>query len=130
LNAGVLRRYSVGLQGHVMTSGTAQRRENRRLTARRACLLIVRYRLDKHWHPATVLNLSATGCRLRLGQDLPLNTAVSVLFETPLQDGATAASAEVQGTVTWSRLEGLSHQVGIQFSSDARPVERLLSAIG
>ena len=113
-----------------MTSGAAQRRANRRLSARRACLLIVRYRVEKQWHPATVLNLSGTGCRLRLGEDLPRATELSVLFETPLRDGATAASAEVTGSVTWSRLEGLSHQVGIQFSSDAEAVQELLTSIG
>jgi hypothetical protein len=113
-----------------MTIGAAQGRENRRNTARRACLLTVRYRVGKHWHPATVLNLSGQGCRLRLGEDLPGGTAVSVLFETPLRDGATTTSAEVEGSVTWSRLEGLSHQVGIQFSSDADAVQELLLAIG
>lgn len=113
-----------------MTSGAAQRRENRRLSARRACLLTVRYRVEKHWHPATVLNLSAQGCRLRLGEDLPRETLVHVLFETPLRDGATTTSAEVQGSVSWSRLEGLSHQVGIQFEADAPALQELLTAIG
>ena len=112
-----------------MTSGAAQRRENRRLSARRACLLTVRYRVEKQWHPATVLDLSGQGCRLRLGEDLPHGTELSVLFETPLRDGATAASAEVRGTVSWSRLEGLSHQVGIQFSAAADRVQELLAAI-
>jgi hypothetical protein len=113
-----------------MTSGAAQRHQNRRLSARRACLLTVRYRVDKQWHPATVLNLSGQGCRLRLGEDLPRATELSVLFETPLRDGATTASAEVRGSVSWSRPEGLSHQVGIQFSSDSGPVEELLASIG
>jgi hypothetical protein len=102
---------------------------NRRLSARRACLLTVRYRLREHWHPATVLNLSAQGCRLRLGQDLARGTAVSVMFETPLRDGATGMNAEVQGVVTWSRLEGLSHQSGIQFDSAPRELNELLSAL-
>jgi hypothetical protein len=112
-----------------MTNAAAKHRENRRLTARRACLLIVRYKVDQHWHPATVLNLSAQGCRLRLGQDLARGTRVGLLFETPLRDGATALNAEVEGCVTWSRLEGLSHQVGIQFSSDARALQDLLEAL-
>lgn len=112
-----------------MTSGAAQRRENRRLTARHACLLTVRYRVLKPWHPATVLNLSGQGCRLRLGEDLPLGTALSVLFETPLRDGATTASAEVRGSVSWSRPEGLSRQVGIQFTSDADAVQELLASL-
>lgn len=114
---------------HPMTSEAAHRRENRRLTSRRACLLTVRYRAEKQWHPATVLNLSVQGCRLRLGEDLPRGKAVSVQFETPLRDGATAASAEVEGAVTWSRPEGLSHQVGIQFTSSPDAVQELLNAL-
>lgn len=113
-----------------MTKAPTRHGENRRLTARRACLLIVRYKVDQHWHPATVLNLSAEGCRLRLGQDLTRGAHVRVQFETPLRDGATALNAEIEGAVTWSRLEGLSHQVGIQFSSDARALEGLLEALG
>jgi PilZ domain len=110
-------------------SNGATRRENRRLTSRRACLLSVSYKLGKDWHPATVLNLSPQGCRLRLGQDLARDTRVGLLFETPLRDGATSLHAEIEGVVTWSRLEGLSHQVGIQFSADARALEDLLAAL-
>lgn len=114
-----------------MTSGAAQRRLNRRLTARRACLLTVRYRVERQWHPATVLNLSSQGCRLRLGEDIPRDTHLSVLFEMPIRDGATALHAEVEGVVSWSRLEGLSHQVGIQFGDAGVPaLQDLLAAIG
>ena len=113
-----------------MSNGAASRRENRRVTDRRACMLTVRYRIDHHWHPATVLNLSPKGCRLRLGQDLPRDARLSLQFETPLRDGATAMNAEIDGVVTWSRLEGLSHQVGIQFSADARALRDLLAALG
>ena len=107
----------------------AKPRENRRLTSRRACLLIVRYRIEQHWHPATVLNLSPQGCRLRLGQDLASGTRLALQFETPLRDGATALNADIEGAVSWSRLEGLSHQVGIQFSSDARALQDLIEAL-
>ncbi len=112
-----------------MTNPAARHRENRRLTARRACLLIVRYKIDKQWHPATVLNLSTQGCRLRLGQALDRGAPVRLQFETPLRDGATALNAEIQGAVSWSRLEGLSHQVGIQFSSDAHALQDLIEAL-
>jgi hypothetical protein len=132
LNTSRRRDYSGALQDNdqKMTNGAAPRRENRRLNDRRACLLTVRYKVDQHWHPATVLNLSTSGCRLRLGQDLPRDARVSLQFETPLRDGATAMNAEIEGTVTWSRLEGLSHQVGIQFSADARVLRDLLAALG
>lgn len=112
-----------------MTTGAAPRRSNRRLTARRACLLTVRYKTGKTWHPATAVNISHQGCRLRLGEDLERGTTVGVLFETPLRDGATAMNAELEGVVTWSRLEGLSHQVGIQFSSASQPLQDLLDSL-
>jgi hypothetical protein len=112
-----------------MTQGPAPRRENRRLTSRRACLLIVRYKVADQWHPATVLDLSADGCRLRLGQDLARDALVSLQFETPLRDGSTALNAEVGGVVSWSRREGLSYQVGIQFIADVPALQDLLTAL-
>jgi hypothetical protein len=88
---------------------------NRRVTARLACQLTVRYRADKQWHPATVVNLSAHGCRLRLGEDLPRGSEVDLSFEAPLKDGAKALFLEMKATVIWCRHEGLSLQVGMQF---------------
>jgi hypothetical protein len=113
-----------------MTSGAASQRPNRRLSARRTCLLSVRYRLGKDWHPATVVNMSSQGCRLRLGQHLERDTRLQVEFETPLRDGATALNADVEGTVTWSRLEGLSYQAGIQFTSLPDALQDLLDSLG
>ena len=112
-----------------MTDPAAPRRVNRRLTARRACLLSVRYRAGKVWHPATAMDLSESGCRLRLGEDLPLGAAVTVAFETPLRDGANTLAAEASGVVSWSRLEGLSHTAGIQFAEPPPSLEDLLAAI-
>ncbi len=112
-----------------MTSGAAHRRANRRLSARRACLLSVRYKAAKDWHPATVVNISSQGCRLRLGQELERGSRVEVQFEAPLRDGATALHAEVHGSVTWSRSEGLSFQVGIQFDSAAKGLQDLLESL-
>lgn len=106
------------------------RHANRRLSARRACLLSVRYKAGGDWHPATVMNLSTSGCRLRLGEELLRGTVLTVLFETPLRDGATMLSAEVRGVVTWSRLDGLSHSVGIQFTEPPPSLQDLLTAIG
>ncbi|HET7291095.1 MAG TPA: PilZ domain-containing protein [Vicinamibacteria bacterium] len=112
-----------------MTTGAAPRRSNRRLTARRACLLTVRYKTATTWHPATAVNISAQGCRLRLGEDLERGTTVAVMFETPLRDGATALNAELEGVVSWSRLEGLSHQVGIQFTSPSQALQDLMDSL-
>jgi len=109
---------------------TGAPRANRRITARKACLLTVRYRIAGGWHPATALDLSEAGCRLRLGEDLPRASAVTVVFEAPLRDGATALAAEASGVVTWSRLEGLSHTAGIHFASPPAALVELLSSIG
>ena len=101
-------------------------RSNRRLTARRACKLTVRYRSDEGWHPATAMDLSHKGCRLRLGEDLARGMALTVVFETPEDKSNAPLEVEVEGTVIWSRREGLSHQVGIHFGDVPPPA---LSAI-
>jgi hypothetical protein len=54
---------------------------------------------------------------------------VAVQFQTPLRDGATALHAEVEGTVSWSRSEGLSYQVGIQFRSPGAALDDLLESL-
>jgi hypothetical protein len=112
-----------------MTDETPPRQPNRRLTARRACLLSVKYRTDGGWHPATVMNLSTSGCRLRLGEDLRLGSGITVRFERPSGDGANGLAAEVPGTVTWARIDGLSHAVGIHFKEPPPTLEDLLAAI-
>jgi hypothetical protein len=112
-----------------MTTPAAPSRANRRLTARKACLLSVRYRTKGGWHPATALDLSAGGCRLRVGEDLGPGTRVEVTLETaPLDDGGRV-TAEVSGAVTWCHLDGLSHSAGIQFDPASAALEQLLSAI-
>jgi hypothetical protein len=112
-----------------MSDSAAQGRTNRRLTARKACLLTARYRVDADWHPATCMDLSREGCRLRLGEDLDRGRSVILLFEAPLVDGAQAVAVEVLGTVTWARLEGLSYQAGVHFSSDPNRVGDIVNAI-
>ena len=72
-------------------------RTNRRLTARKACLLTVRYKTAKDWHPATCMDLSRDGCRLRLGEDLERGSSLILLFEAPLADGARSPSGGGQG---------------------------------
>jgi hypothetical protein len=105
-------------------------RTNRRLTARHACQLTVRYRTTRDWHPATAMDLAANGCRLRVGEDLPRGTEVSVVFELPLRDGSKALAVEVPGSVIWSRIEGLSRQAGILFPSPPNALEELIGSLG
>ncbi len=100
-----------------MTNVAAPSKSNRRITSRRACLLVVRYRAQSEWRPATAMDISPHGCRLRVGEDLGKGAKVTVLFEAPLRDGAQAAAMEVPGSVQWSRLEGLSYQAGGHFAA-------------
>jgi hypothetical protein len=102
---------------------------NRRLTARLACQLTVSYRADKHLHPATAMDVSGHGCRLRLGEDLARGKSVTVRFQHGGNGRTDPLSADVPGTVIWSRLEGLSHQAGVQFSADPEELEAILLAL-
>ncbi len=103
-----------------------ERRVNRRLTARITCHLTVSYRTNRDWRPATAMDLSPNGCRLRLGEDLHRAVVVFVRFATP---AATGLEFEVSGPVIWSRREGLSHQVGIQFSEEPAGLHAVLEAL-
>jgi hypothetical protein len=109
-----------------MSSGASQR-VNRRLSARVACRLVVSYKTDGVWHPATGMDLSNTGCRFRLGEDLPRGVALRVRIEPPA--GVEAKGAEVAGHVIWTRLEGLSYQAGVQFSEDDENLHQILAAL-
>jgi hypothetical protein len=107
----------------------APSRNNRRITARKACLLTVRYRANGEWRPATAMDLSPYGCRLRVGEDIARGATVAVSFETPIQDGARSASVEVPGRAMWARLEGLSFQVGVHFEEPPMGLLEILSAL-
>jgi hypothetical protein len=98
-----------------MSETTVPGRSNRRITARKACLLTVRYRANGEWRPATAMDLSPYGCRLRVGEDITRGVSIAVVFEIPIRDGARGAVVEVPGTAIWARLEGLSYQVGVHF---------------
>lgn len=111
-----------------MTDASSSR-TNRRLTARHACHFTVRYRVLEHWHPATAMDLSLRGSRLRLGEDLERGVAVTVVFETPRSAEGRTIEVEVVGTVMWSRREGLSHQVGIHFGDAPDALEQILNSI-
>ena len=89
---------------------------DRRASTRRACLVGARYRVASGWHPATLVDLSARGCRLRIGEDLARNAEVKV----QLSARSVEEPVELSGTVVWCRLEGLSHQAGVHFE-DAPP---------
>jgi PilZ domain-containing protein len=112
-----------------MSQEAPPRRPNRRLQARHACRLTVRYRTTKDWRPATAMDLSGEGCRLRLGEDLSTGSQLTVLLERLVSDGVSAVTVEVPGIVMWSRLEGLSHQAGIQFRGRPEGLDDILSAL-
>jgi hypothetical protein len=104
----------------------ASSRANRRLSARVACRLAMSYKLGADWHPATGMDLSNTGCRLRLGEDLPRG-GVQVRIEQVMGD--ERRRAELEGQVIWTRLEGLSYQAGIQFTNDDATLHLILDSL-
>jgi PilZ domain-containing protein len=97
---------------------------DRRSTARRACRLAARYRVGTAWHPATLVDLSARGCRLRIGEDLPRGAAVRV----ELSARGPASPVDLSGSVIWCRLEGLSHQAGVHFDDPPDDLMDMLDA--
>ncbi len=104
-------------------------RSNRRITARKACLMTVRYKANGDWRPATAMDISPYGCRLRVGEDVPRGAAVAIVFETPVRDGAEGAAVEIPGRAIWGRLEGLSFQVGVHFEDSPAGLLEVLSAL-
>jgi hypothetical protein len=104
-------------------------RNNRRITARKACLLTVRYKANGEWRPATAMDLSPYGCRLRVGEDIPRGVPIAVLFEIPIRDGSRNAAVEVPGRAMWARLEGLSFQVGVHFGDPSMGLLEILSVL-
>jgi hypothetical protein len=107
-----------------VASARSERGTNRRLTARTACHLTVRYKSGSGWHPATAMDLSRHGCRLRLGEDLTRGALVALSFENT---GSSVPAVEIQGRVIWSRLEGLSYQAGMHFADVTADLERLIA---
>jgi PilZ domain len=113
-----------------MSEDPGARRPNRRLQARHACRLTVRYRSKKDWRPATAMDFSVQGCRLRVGEDLATGAELTVMLERLASESSAALSVEVPGVVMWSRLEGLSHQAGIQFRAQPHGLDDILRALG
>lgn len=113
-------------QGTPRTTTGSIKRPNRRITARIACRLSVSYAATPGaWRPATAMDLSRLGCRLRTGEDLPRDKKVSVRVEFRMADEPVLAVDGV-GTVMWTRLEGLSYQTGIQFDTEPEGLSDLL----
>ena len=86
----------------------------------------MKYRSGEGWHPATAMDLSHKGCRLRLGEDLARGGEVTVVFETPEPSGG-GVEVEIPGQVIWSRREGLSHQAGIHFADPPPALSTILA---
>ena len=115
---------SAGLRS---ATGPAER-PNRRITARLASRLIVSYAaIDRDWRPATAMDLSRLGCRLRTGEDLERDTKALVRVEYHVEN-EPPLRVDASGTVIWGRLEGLSYQVGIQFGDEPEGLADLLGA--
>jgi hypothetical protein len=93
------------------------------------CRVGVRYRCRKAWHPATAVDLSERGCRLRLGEDLERGTSVPLRFEHPERGDAPGVCLEAEALVVWTRHEGLSYQAGSLFPSPPPGLQALLEAI-
>lgn len=111
---------------HRPTTSGSIKRPNRRITARIACRLSVTYAaIPGDWRPATAMDLSRLGCRVRTGEDLPRDKKVSVRVEFRMAD-EPVLTVDGIGTVMWSRLEGLSYQAGIQFDSEPEGLSDLL----
>jgi PilZ domain-containing protein len=103
---------------------------DRRSAARRACLLGARYRAQSGWHPASLVDLSPRGCRLRIGEDLPRSAAVRVQLSAAGEKAPAPVEVEVEGIVVWCRLEGLSYQAGIHFDDAPSDLMDLLDRTG
>lgn len=109
------------------TTGSIKR-PNRRITSRIACRLSISYAATPgEWRPATAMDLSRLGCRLRTGEDLPREKKVEVRVEFKMAD-EPVLTVDGVGTVMWTRLEGLSYQTGIQFDGEPEGLADLLGA--
>jgi len=112
-----------------MSEAAAPGRSNRRITARKACLLTVHYKVNGGWRPATAMDLSPYGCRLRVGEDIARGVDVAVMFEVAGRDGEESTTVEVPGKSIWARLEGLSFQVGVHFEGSPEELAEILAAL-
>jgi hypothetical protein len=111
-----------------------KRRTNRRRRSRRACALAVEYRVGRAalggWRPAEVLDLTAVGCRLRIGEPLAKDTKLRLRFAALLADGAKSASLEAAASVQWTRAASLGRHVGLRFEKAPAGLNGILAALG
>jgi hypothetical protein len=113
-------------QAESMTESPAPK-GNRRLAARRTCHLTALYQVKDQWHPATAMDLSRRGCRLRIGEHLQRGTKLKVRLECSQTDAEAQRRIETPGRVVWSRLEGLSYQCGVDFVVECDEVDQMFA---
>ena len=116
-------------QGIQKTTTTGSiKRPNRRITARIACRLSVSYAaIPGEWRPATAMDLSRLGCRLRTGEDLPRDKKVSVRVEFRMADEPVyqiGDVAEAVGVEVARSLIGLAVQ---KLGGDVQRARELLT---
>jgi hypothetical protein len=110
-----------------MNETVDSRRVNRRASSRRTCHLSVRYRGTGDWRPATAMDVSRQGCRLRTGEDVARGSLLEVSFAPPI--GGDLPPVIVPGRVIWCRVEGLSRQVGVHFDGAPAALEDLVAGL-
>jgi hypothetical protein len=104
---------------------------DRRRAPRSFCLLVVRCRAaGEDWQPASALDLTEAGCRLRLGRQRESGARLELRFEALLHDGAKSATVEVPARVSWCRpLQGEAAEIGVEFLATPSGLSQLLGAL-
>jgi hypothetical protein len=103
----------------------------RRRRSRTSCLLVVRCRAAADdWQPASALDLTAAGCRLRVGREPPEGAPLELRFEALLHDGAKSSTIEVPARVTWRRpLPGSGAEIGVEFLASPTGLSEILGVL-
>lgn len=109
-------------------------RIDRRRTDRLACMLVVQYRpADAEsfpWQPASVLDLTEIGCRLRIAEEFAAGTPLLLRFDALLRDGVKNATLEAAAAVAWCHPRvAASHEVGLRFGGPPAGLSEILSAL-
>jgi hypothetical protein len=110
-----------------MNESVDPRRINRRALSRSTCHLSVRYRGAGDWRPATAMDVSRQGCRLRTGEDVARGSVLEVAFSRAI--GGDLPPVVVSGRVIWCRVEGLSRQVGLHFDDAPAALDELIASL-
>ena len=103
----------------------------RRRAPRSFCLLVVRCRgAAEEWQPASALDITESGCRLRVGQQPAAGARLELRFEALLHDGAKSSTIEVPARVTWCRpLQGAAAEIGVEFLAAPTGLSQILGAL-